>query len=89
MKLTLKKNSELPSRGTFERSDVSTWKGREGGDPGGGLEAGVRPGCHALVLNGELEKSSPDCTAHIMVRSGLLKHHQLTLEGAVTMVAIM
>lgn len=32
MKLILKKNSELPSRGKFDRSEVSAWMGKGGRD---------------------------------------------------------
>lgn len=57
---------------------------------GAGLEAGIPPHrCRALVPNGELEKSSPDRTAQVVIRSGLQKHHQLSWGGAVTTVPIM
>lgn len=58
-------------RGTFERSDVNAWMGKEG----------CGQVVSTLVLSEELEKSTGCCVAHTVFRSGLLTHHQLALAG--------
>lgn len=65
MKFVLKKNSELSSRGKFERSDVKRLDGQGGRGvrrwPRGGV--GTRwPGCSTRLLRAKLEKSVPCCS---------------------------
>lgn len=82
-----KRHSELPSRRKCERSDVSAWIGKEEGGQRAGLEAGIRTRRPGAEWRAGTVNSC--CAVHAMVTSGLLKHHQVSLEQAVAIATIM